>query len=218
MPRKVIPLIANVPYHIHARCINREWFRIPLPDVWNIFSSYLHFIRHAYGVRINSFVLMSNHFHLIATPTHDNLPAAMNYFMRETSRNISRDSCRINQVYGGPYRKCMLKSYHYFCHAYKYVYRNPVEAGLSNHVEEYPYSTLQGLLGLSKLFIPTEYDTILFGPDVKRAHSLESELKWMNTAYLGAHKSDIWRALKHPVFTLPTYPHGKPNPLEEEWS
>jgi len=40
-------------------------------------------------------------------------------------------------------------NYPQFLNAYKYIYRNPVEAGIVDKVEDYPYSTLKALIGKS---------------------------------------------------------------------
>lgn len=42
----------------------------------------------------------------------------------------------------------------YYKNAYKYIYRNPLDAGLCRTVEEYEYSSLRGLLGHSPLVVP----------------------------------------------------------------
>ena len=135
MPRK--PFIQNpeAPYHIAARSNNRDWFALPLEDVWFIMSRFLYLLHHAYGVEIYAFVLMDNHFHLLARFPLGNLVQAMQYFMRETSRCIAHESRRINHVYGGRYFRCEIGNFHYFTHTYKYIYRNPVEAKLCALVE-----------------------------------------------------------------------------------
>lgn len=211
MARKKVPVSTEYPYHITARCIDREWFRVGIPNAWNIFTDYLAFINRGFNVKIHSFVMMTNHFHLLASFPSRNLPAAMNYFMRETSRCISSDSNRINQVYGAPHFKCLIHNYHYYLHAYKYVYRNPVEAGLCKRVEDYAFSSLSGLVGLSTLQFPVENDLILF-PD------FEPTIKWLNEGYKKNYKDWIGRALRHSEFTLPNPRFGSENPLELDLS
>lgn len=129
-----------------------------------------------YGLRLHSFVLMSNHFHLLLTAPNGNLSEALLYFMRETSREITRSSGRINQTYGIRNHKTRIGDYLYFMNSYKYVYQNPVRAGICKNAEDYPYSSLHGLCGLSRLSIPLVEDTILFSPEFD-----ESALKWINT-------------------------------------
>ncbi len=176
MPRKIIPLIPSDPYHISARCHNREWFQLPLACVWSIMGDYLYLTSSLYGLRLHSFVLMSNHFHLLLTAPNGNLSEALLYFMRETSREITRSSGRINQTYGIRNHKTRIGDYLYFMNSYKYVYQNPVRAGICKNAEDYPYSSLHGLCGLSRLSIPLVEDTILFSPEFD-----ESALKWINT-------------------------------------
>lgn len=159
-------------FFITARCANKEWFRTPLDEVWNLFGRYLHFISHAYDIKIRAFILMSNHFHLIVTCDSQNLPPAMNYLMRECSKEINRMSGRINQVWGRPYHSSVVLGFVHYQNVYKYLYRNAVDAGICNAVEEYPYSTLRGMLGLSHLLIPID-DEMLF-------NDLNHQLTWLN--------------------------------------
>src|SRR5689334_21017913 len=90
VPRKNVPIHSTDPYHITARCINKEWFRIPLTEVWSLMGDYLAVIEHEFKILIHAFVLMPNHFHLISTAPDANISVALNYFMRETSREITR--------------------------------------------------------------------------------------------------------------------------------
>ena len=185
------------PYHLSARSNGRDWFSIELETVWLIMSNYLYFIHHAYGVRIHSFVLMNNHFHLIASFPNGNLSEALNYFIRETSRSIGVDSNRINHVFGTRTFRSCISSTRYFEHAYKYVYRNPVEAGLCERVEQYPFSTIQGLFGLAHSTIPIEEDTLMFD------QPSEVNLLWLNTAPDEESRQTIRKALRAPEFHLP---------------
>jgi|GEM_PF-204725 REP element-mobilizing transposase RayT len=164
------------PYHVSTRCINREWFGLPRPVLWNLFEDYLYGAHHFYGLLIHAFMLMDNHFHLLSSTPGANIDEVMRYFLTETSREISRMTGRINQTYGGPYRASLINNMGYYHHAYKYLYRNPVKAGICPRVEDYPYSTLRGVLGLQKCIIPMVPDFYLFDT------STEQTLAWLNTA------------------------------------
>jgi putative transposase len=206
LPHQPNPL---VPYHISARCINREWF-LDIEDVWRIMENYLFILTHGFGVQIYSFVLMSNHFHLIAQFPNLNMSLAMQYFMRETSKSITKSSQRINQTYGSRYFKSCLTSHHYYLHAYKYVYRNPTESLICEKVEDYKYSTLSGLLGISKLIIPIEQDVVLFS-------DVEATLGWLNQSPPDDHKRSIQKALQKKEFQIPMERNcRKPHILEFE--
>lgn len=131
---------------------------------------------------------------LLKTPD-GNLSQAMNYFMREVSKEITRACGRINQTFGAPYHSSLIKTNHYYLHAYKYVYRNPVEAGLCKKVEEYKYSTLSGLVGESPLIIPVAEDETLFS-------NFEQTINWLNTEYDGDDKNKIKKALQRTEFSF----------------
>jgi putative transposase len=117
---------AEFPFHITARSNNRALFPVSMPEAWELFSDYLYFINKNFGIRIHSFVLMPNHFHMIARDPELNLSSAMNYFMRETSKLMASESRTINRVWGAPFHSSLIDSPLYYLHAYKYVYRNPV--------------------------------------------------------------------------------------------
>lgn len=193
MPRAKRIFTEIYPYHITARCINKEWFKIPTEQVWDIFSRHLYFAHHAYDARIISFVLMNNHFHLIIKTPQANIDKIMWYLMTEVSREITVEAGRINQTFGGPYFSSVITNDKYLAHAYKYSYRNPVESGLCTHAEEYKYSTLNALLGFSKLLIPIEEDEILF-------ENPTETLKWINQDYKFTDIEDIEAALSRPKF------------------
>ena len=129
---------------------------------------------------------------LISTP-EANLDKAMNYLMREVSKRIAEKSGRINQVFGGPYHWTVIKNNIYYQHAYKYIYRNPVHAGICEKVEDYKYSTLRGIMGMDYLYIPA-YDNmhVIQAPN--------SRLGWLNEAYDLDSKVAIRKALRRREF------------------
>jgi putative transposase len=213
MPRKKVPQNSDFPYHISARCINRDWFRIPIRDVWLLFEARLYLCNQMFDLRIHSFVLMNNHFHLLVSTPKANLISAMTYLMGETAREITYLSGRINQTYGRRHNKTLIPTYHYFMNSYKYVYQNPVNAGLCSKVEDYPYSTLAGLLGLEKLNIPICEDTILFPGSTLDVSALE----WLNRPSDTDDRAAIKRALERKTFDLPVCRRKKrPHRLENQ--
>lgn len=197
MPRKIVPIVPTDPYHICARCHNREWFELPLETVWSIMEDYLYLMAHAYELRIHAFVLMANHFHLLATAPSGNLSEILLYFMRETSKEISRLTGRVNQTYGTRNHKTRIPSHIHYLTAYKYVYRNPVRAGqVRRFAEEYPYSTLHGLCGLSRLIIPVHDEGVLYKPEFD-----ESAINWINDTPSAENDELVRLALRRAEFT-----------------
>jgi putative transposase len=175
MPRLKTILQCEYPYNISARCINRDWFQIPMETVWNIFCEELTFVNKKYHFQIHSFVLMNNHYHLIASTPDSNVSQCMQQFMHRTSKRLTKAGNRINQTFAGRHYKCILQHPNYFLNAYKYNYRNPVAAGVCEKVQEYAYSTLHGKLNLSDQLVPVCEDITLNFDTV-------GTLAWLNTA------------------------------------
>jgi REP element-mobilizing transposase RayT len=157
-------------------------------------SDYLFLCQQLYFIKIHSFVLMPNHFHLLVTAPQGNLSKFLLYFMRETSREITRRSKRINQTFGSRNHKCLIDRYSYYINCYKYVYQNPLRAKLTRNVEDYEFSTLAGLLGSTQLVIPVAEDTLLFDPTPE-----QSFLDWLNEWGGPQYDEDIRLALKRSI-------------------
>ncbi len=186
MPRSKAILQSDFPYHITARCINREWFHLAMPFVWNIFCDELDRTISDKKLVVHNFVLLSNHFHLIASTPESNISSCMHQFMHNSSVRLTRAGNRINQTFAGRHYKCILDHPNYFLNAYKYVYRNPVQAGITNSVLEYPFSTLRWVVNQEKPnFSICEDHTFSADP--------EGTLKWLDTAP----SAEKWEAVRY---------------------
>ena len=210
MTKKNFRRTSSEYYYVTARCLKKDWFELSLENVWDIFTNYLFFLKHAFRFEIFSFVLMENHFHLIVKTPEANLDRGMRYFLRETSCRLTRSAGRINQTYGAPYRYSVLKSQNSLYHTYKYVYRNPVEAGVVRNVEDYYFSSLHSLLGKSKAMIPLVEDFILFSDPCQC-------LDWLNQGYPSTDiKEQIRKALKRKEFKFGRGRDSRENRLETQ--
>lgn len=149
MPRPKIIRTASFPYHVTARANNRDWFSLPMDEVWSIYEYFLGETQSRYGLILHAFVLMANHFHLITSTPNQNLSEAMRFLLTEISREVGRRTNRINHIFGGRYRWSVLWTAYDLAYVYKYVLRNPVRAGACRRVEEYRYSSFSRLLSNS---------------------------------------------------------------------
>lgn len=209
MARRLILENLNCPYHVSSRSNNREAFPLPLPKVWRIFEDYLYLVKIGFNLKIHAFVLMDNHFHLIVSAPNGNLSQALGYLIREVSREIGRVSKSRNHQFGGRSFKCAITNDHYFMHAYKYIYRNPVSAGICERVENYEFSTLRGLLGKSRLVIPVEEDVVLFD-------DIDQTLNWLNSTPEILQIEAVRLALRRQEFKLPRNDSGFASTLQNK--
>ncbi len=193
MSRAPTILQSEFPYNISARCINKEWFNLEMPQVWKIFCEELDRTSQKQKLLIHSFVLMSNHYHLIASNPEANISECMRELNGRISRRLTRAGNRINETFADRHFKCILQHHNYYLNAYKYNHRNPVVAGLCNKVELYPYSSLQMTLGFtSKKFPLAEDTTYNFDP--------KGTLDWLNTPPEDRKIEGVRYGLKHQYF------------------
>jgi REP element-mobilizing transposase RayT len=193
MSRPKAILQSDFPYNISARCINRDRFDLHLEQVWSILCEELYMATLLHQLRVHSFILMGNHFHLIASTPLANISDVMKRFMEITSKRLGEKSRRINRIWGARHFKAVLPRNTYFMNAYKYNYFNPVRAGIVERCEDYRYSTLRGLLGFEKLLFPLAEDTLLFpAPD--------ETLQWLNQPPSETHLDAIRTALHRSEF------------------
>lgn len=197
MARTYAPQISDFPYHITGRCQNRTAFPIDLDVVWKIFEEELFLVKIKYGLRIHAFVLMPNHFHLIASVKETPIGVILRELMGNTSRRINEAAGVINHLWGNRSYRCVVDKQPYLMTVYRYVYQNPVRAKLVSNCEDWKFSTLPGLLGQNKLFIPVE-DPILFNPNFD-----ESILKWLNEKVSDEKNVLIQNGLKKRAFKVP---------------
>ncbi|WP_374029402.1 transposase [Bdellovibrio bacteriovorus] len=113
-----------------------------MKDCWHLFRQGLNHVRIQFGFEIHGFVLMNNHYHLIGqcSKEHD-LGEVMAWLQKFIAKQINKRTGRINHVFGGAYKASLILQPYHYRNVYKYVARNPVEAGLSSTVESYNYST-----------------------------------------------------------------------------
>ena len=200
MARKRLIYTPEYPYHIVARSNNRDWFKVELAEVWKVFIEEFIELNQCYGFTVHAFVLMSNHYHLIASCSQDyDLGYIMRILQTRTSNRLNGLSGRINHVYGGRYKGSLIGDAFYYANVLKYVFRNPVKAGLCSRVEAWPYSTVGNSLTCGESGIPTSchvFEKSLF------MHEQEKR-NWLNESFRIEDDERIRKALTRTVFKLP---------------
>ena len=196
MPRANRILQADYPYNITLRSINKMPFEMPLAELWDFSCDLLLFCSYAFKIEIHAFVLMNNHYHMILRTPNANLDKFMNYFNGGLSREIGFKTARINQKFGGRYHSSIISDLRYYHHAYKYVYRNPVEARVCNATEDYRFSSINFVLGRESYRFP------VFDSYFQDIEDHWPTLSWLNTSYKEDEVKIIKSGLKKPHFSI----------------
>jgi putative transposase len=196
MPRRKRVLQSDFPYHVTLRSHNKVMFEMDISKLWLFSCDLLLFCTYAFKLEIHSFVLMNNHYHMLIRTPEANLDKFMNYFNRELSREMTYKTGSINQKFGARYHSSIVSELRYYSNVYKYVYRNPVEANLCSDVQDYPYSSLNFLLGRDTYRFPI-FDTYF---ELLEDHW--PTLYWLNTSYADLELKKIKSGFKKAHFIL----------------
>lgn len=157
MPRPLLIRSESHPYHVTARCNNKDFFPLPLDEVWNVMHDEIEYAAKKYLLCVHAFVLMGNHFHLLCHTPRKNLDEIMHSLMRRTSQKIKMKAGQINHLWGGPYNWSLIRSQAHYYQVYRYIYQNPLRANIVTQVEDYPYSTLSEVRFPIHTFIPMAF-------------------------------------------------------------
>lgn len=171
MPRPLTIRQAIYPYHVTTRSNDKKWFELSLDKVWIISLRALVAAHKKYPVELISYVLMNNHYHMILKTPNADIDKFMHEFNSKFAKGIKAEQKDRNRIWGERYHWCLIKSTQYFANCYRYVYQNPIRAGVAVCAEDYPYSTLHYLMK-SKNFVIPIFDQYGFKD--------EFGLKWVN--------------------------------------
>ena len=130
------------PYHLVCRTNNRS-FRFNQRKVTRIVFKALREAHEKYNFLVHHVVLMSNHYHIIATATEENLHRAMQYFNSRVAVRYNKHVGRSGHLWGDRYGSCIIDTDEYYLGCLRYIYRNPIRAGLVTDLEEFPDSSFQ---------------------------------------------------------------------------
>jgi putative transposase len=133
---------------------------------------------HTYGVILHSFVLMDNHWHMLAQTPLGNLSEFMRHFNITYTSHFNRRHKRVGHLYQGRYKSFLVEFDSYLSKVSRYIHLNPVKVSAAQEmpIEKqlkylwgYKWSSLPGYIGLDNTLNFVEYKTVLaeYGGDTK---------------------------------------------------
>ena len=170
-------------FHFTTKFVNPKWFEMDSYRNWLDFLQSLQEIqrlRQDEDIVWHSGLLMSNHIHLLfSTQTYNehslvlDLENALKKQLGVTS-NLFQRPLPCEPLYHLEHLKA----------AYKYIYRNPVEAGMVRKVEDYTWSSLYLLLNKDRPSLQNP-----FNDPFQIIQNLPNRLKWLNSQSNYAYES-----------------------------
>ncbi len=137
MARIVVP---NIPYHVTQRGNRRQAVFFSDEDR-QIYLRILQEQSRDRGLEVWAYCLMDNHVHLIVVPREQSsLAGGIGETHRRYTRYINEREGWTGYLWQGRFGSFPMDQSHLFT-AIRYVERNPVEAGLVQRGEDYPWSS-----------------------------------------------------------------------------
>lgn len=135
--------VGNEVYHVLNRAVGRLTI-FEKSDDYQLFVSLLHEAKEMTDMRILSFVLMPNHWHLQLYPRKDKeLSLFMHWLTNAHTRRVHAltETIGTGPLYQGRYKSFLVQGDRHLLTVLKYIERNPVRAKLTRHVDEWRWGS-----------------------------------------------------------------------------
>ena len=135
-------------YHVLNRGRRRESIFHDAKD----YQTFLQTVQEAcafWHLRVAAYCLLSNHYHLLVQTPNANLARCLRHIDGVYTQRFNRRHGHDGALFRGRYKALLIEADPYLLQLVRYIHRNPVEAGLRQTLDEYPWSSHPGYLSRS---------------------------------------------------------------------
>ncbi len=137
-PRYVMP---GQPLHLIQRGNNRQAIFFSDTD-YSFYHEVLEDAALRYGCVVHAYVFMTNHVHLLLTPSTQTGPSrVMQSVGRRYVRYVNSTYQRTGTLWEGRFKSAIVDSERYLLTCSRYIELNPVRAGMVYSPQDYPWSS-----------------------------------------------------------------------------
>ncbi|ABQ28074.1 REP-associated tyrosine transposase [Geotalea uraniireducens] len=155
-------------YHVTARGNERGKVFFTKAD-YRKFIDYLREGQKKFGFVLHSYVLMTNHFHLLLETPEKNLSRIMHHLNSSYTTYINIKRKRSGHLFQGRYKAILVDRDNYLLELSRYLHLNPVRANMVERPEEYLHSSYAAYTGESDGLVHTTDLLAMFSKDTKAA-------------------------------------------------
>lgn len=150
MPRGPRFAFQNAFYHVFNRGINKQDIFLTDED-YEFFLSKLYDLRQKYDHSIYALCLMPNHFHISIRTRKTPISKIMSSLTTSYSMYFNHKYQHFGSVFQNRFKSILIENDSYFLELSRYIYLNPVKAGLVKNPIVYKYTSLREALGKEPL-------------------------------------------------------------------
>ncbi|MDQ7818084.1 MAG: transposase [Melioribacteraceae bacterium] len=152
---------ADTFHHIYNRGTLRTNIFFVDED-YNYFLNRLQKFKDKYEIRVITYCLLNNHFHLFVRQTNDKLTIGkfISDLQNAHTKFINKKYKRTGVLFEGPAKIKFISEKEYHKYIVEYILLNPVKANLVKNAAKWKYSTAFELLNMNSLMISDESELI----------------------------------------------------------
>ena len=140
MPRFPRNYIKTTAFHVITQGINRSYI-FQNPEDIKYYIKVMYKLNEQCKIKIVAYCIMNNHAHiLIETDKINNLSKYMQRLNTIYAKYYNKKYSRVGYVFRDRYKSEGIYSEEHLYNCIKYIYDNPVKAGVCNKAEEYEFS------------------------------------------------------------------------------
>ena len=166
-------------YHVTSRGNDRADIFLS-DDDREIFLAVLDHVVERFGWVCHAYCLMTNHFHLMIETPQANLSRGMRQLNGVYTQRFNRSRGRVGHVFQGRFKSIVVDKDAYLLELSRYIVRNPVAAGMVDHIGDWPWSSYQATAGVVPVpdYLETDWLLSQFGRD--RARALAAYIRFVD--------------------------------------
>ena len=130
--------------------------------------------RERFGIRIHTYCLMPDHYHLLVETPHANLSRAMQWVNVAYATRYNRVHQRRGHLFHGRFKAVLMDADPYLKEVSRFIHLDPVRAGMVKTPELYPWSSFRAFIGHAAVpgFLETRSVLGTFGQNIESSRSL----------------------------------------------
>jgi len=144
------------------------------PDDYRLFIDLLKAAIELWNIQISAYCLMSNHYHLLIHTPQGNLSRCMRHINGVYTQRFNRAHGLDGQLFRGRFKAIVVRGDEYLLQLVRYIHRNPLGAGIVDHLGEYPWSSHNGYLSSAREWDWLYKDFILSILSAREEHRLQA--------------------------------------------
>ena len=192
MPRIARNVTSDIPYHIIHRGNNRQKIFF-CDDDYKYFLSLIKEARKKYRCKLYSYVLMSNHIHLLleSPRVSENLAKYIKLIAQKYAQYINKIHKRTGTLWEGRFKSSPVSKDNYLLACSRYIEMNPVRAGIVKEPKDYKWSSYRYKIGQEKADTLLDLDPLYMSLGKDAIERQKNYQKWFKPDFNSWRKSSV---------------------------